>query len=281
MALTQDDIRRHYENTWKQVDQTTARPEDLFYGDPLHDAVVIPAYQRVIADCHIHVNGGRVLDVGTGAGRCVRLFTQHFAPARLLGVDYTAAAVELMARNTPVKPGCQIDFRQADFTAEGLDLGERFDLINIAMVLFHIPEADRFDRALVNLRRHLAPGGRIITTEYLPRTTMRTNWMLVRSRYEFEALCRRAGLRISAIRGYSFFTTDPMGIDGFDDGTRRQFSTVRAQVAALMKANLDDTSRTFFTSLLTEIERATVAWAAERVADIDLPGQKLVVLEGA
>ena len=63
-----------------------------------------------------------------------------------------------------------------------------------------------------------------------------------------------------------------------DDGTRRHFHKVRADVSKLLGSNLDEQSRAFLADLLTEIELATVGFARERVAEIDLPAQKLVVL---
>src|SRR5262249_44658624 len=147
----------------------------------------------------------RVLDVGSGSGRWVRFFAERFGPGRLLGMDFAGPSVDLLRK---WHAGSGAEFRQADITAPGLNLGERFSLVNAANVLFHIPEQDRFARALENLARHLEPGGRIVTTEYLPRTSMRTEWMLVRSRYEFEALARAAGLRIISVRPFCFFAND-------------------------------------------------------------------------
>ena len=106
----------------------------------------------------------------------IRFFGEHYRPATLVGIDYTAAAVALLERwhgdgnstTTPV-------FRQADITDPNLDLGDAYDVIN---VLFHIPEPELFAGALANLARHVTPDGAIITTEYLPRASMRTQWML-------------------------------------------------------------------------------------------------------
>ena len=165
-----------------------------------------------------------------------------------------------------------------DITSADLAIDEPFDCINIANVLFHIPEADLFGRALANLARLVAPGGHIITTEYLPRCSMRTEWMLVRSRYEFEEQVRSVGLRIVTIRASGFFANDPMGVDGPDSGTRGYFHRVRTGIQNILNSPLDATSRTFFLDLFAEIERALLAFCGERMADIDLPAQKLVVL---
>ena len=47
----------------------------------------------------------------------------------------------------------------------------------------------------------------------------------------------------------------------------------------LLESQEGDSQRDFFVTMFAEIERATLAFARERVAEIDLPSQKLVVLQ--
>ena len=56
---------------------------------------------------------------------------------------------------------------------------------------------------------------------------------------------------------------------------------MRAGVNQLLASKLDERSRQFLIGLFGEIELATVGFARERIADLDLPGQKLVVLKRA
>ena len=278
--MTQDSIRSYYESTWKQCDDAAASNETpLVNSGPVEDAVIYSEYSRLIRDLNIPVNGGRVLDVGAGSGRWVRFFSRNFKPARLMAVDYTRAAVDLLERRYASLPGSA--FRTVDFTQPGLDLGEKFDLINIMNVLFHIPEPDRFTAAMANLARHLAPGGRIVSTEYLPRNTMRTNWMLVRSRYEFDAAAAAAGLRIAEVRASSFFSNDPMGIDGPDEGQRAMFYAVHTGMQQILASQMDAKTRQFFTKFLTDVETAALTFCRERLAEVDMPSQKLVALAAA
>ena len=110
---------------------------------------------------------------------------------------------------------------------------------------------------------------------------MRTEWMLVRSRYEFQAAVEAAGLRIVEVRASSFFSNDPMGIDGPDGHGRGLFAQVRGAQRMLMDSKMDEANRRFFRELFISIERATMAFCAERVAPVDMPSQKLVVLARA
>jgi SAM-dependent methyltransferase len=282
MPLMQEDIRTHYEQTWKQCDDAAVDDEAaLNNSGPVEDAVLYPIYYRFIHDMNIAANDGRILDVGAGSGRWVRYFSRRFRPALLMGVDFTESAVALLEKRYSNLPGIKTSFRKVDFTQPGLELGQRFDLINVMNVLFHIPERDRFATAMANLARHLAPAGRIVTTEYMPRSTMRTNWMLVRSRYDFEAAAAEAGLQIAAIRATSFYCNDPMGLDGPDIGLRKQFYAVNNAMKQMLSNPMNDETRRFFLKLLGDVELSALNFCRERVADVDMPSQKLVALAAA
>ncbi len=284
MPMTQDDIRRHYEHQWQPPEDPADLASRLTYSSPVEDAVAYPIYERLIADHRLRVDGGRVLDVGCGCGRWIRFLLERYTPREVYAIDFAASSVQLLeqwARTSPPPAGCDLSFATADITDPDLpDLG-RFDLVNVGNVLFHIPEPEKFAIALANLARLTAPDGRIVTTEYLPRRTVRTDWMMVRDRYAFEAACAAAGLRIADIRASCFFANDPMGLDGPDHAVRGHFHRVRANMRAFIAAMDDAPSRAFAITLLADIDRAALAFCQERIAPIDLPSQKLVVLAPA
>lgn len=281
MPLTQADIRERYEQEWSEKSASAGVKEDLKYSSPVEDRLLYPAYIELLRRHNIGVGGRDVLDVGSGCGRWIAFFARQFipAPASITGVDYTLASVDLLRKwwGDSTGRGTALCFRHASITDPSLDLGQKYDLINIANVLFHIPEDDGFRNALKNLRRHLKPGGRIITTEYLPRQSMRTEWMLVRSRYEFTDLCLEAGLQVDAVRAFCYFGNDPMGIDGPDAGARADFYRVRSRAAQLL-ASAQGATHEFLVEMLADIDRAALNFSRERLAEIDLPSQKLVIL---
>ena len=71
---------------------------------------------------------------------------------------------------------------------------------------------------------------------------------------------------MSDVRAFSFFSNDPMGLDGPDAGTRRRFAKVRAGMQNLLSGELDPPTREFLVELFAEIERAALGFASERIA---------------
>src|SRR5690349_5539850 len=97
MAMTQEDIRTHYEQDWKQRSDAAGELSQLRYSSPVEDAVIYPVYQQLIADLGLNANGA-ILDVGSGSGRWVRFFTERYQPVSLTGVDFTLASVEMLRK---------------------------------------------------------------------------------------------------------------------------------------------------------------------------------------
>jgi SAM-dependent methyltransferase len=100
---------------------------------------------------------GTLLDVGCGTGRHAREFAA--LGWQVAGVDASADMVALARERTPA--GLPIGYsvgRAADF-----DLGRRFDAV---VSLFHVASYHTGEGELAamvaNLRRHLAPGGRLL-----------------------------------------------------------------------------------------------------------------------
>lgn len=279
MPMTQADIQSHYETEWKQKSETAGGESELSYSEDFDDEAFYPRLVQLIADLGMRVDGGRVLDVGSGSGRWIRFFLDRYKPERLVGIDYTVASIDLLRKWSPENSDTELKFSVADITDPALDLGEEFDLVNVSSVLFHIPEEQLFARALSNLAKLVSEDGYIITNEYLPHMTMRTEWMMVRSRYEFEKAVHAAGLRIADIRPCIFFGKAAMGIDGPDDGVRGKLQAVRVKMDGVMKSNLDQSSLSFFVTFFAEIDEAMVAFCSQYIAPINLPGAKLVALK--
>lgn len=101
--------------------------------------------------------GERVLDLGCGAGRFLRALTE--AGATAVGVEIAEAALDRARRNAP---GAELHLALPDGDLPLPDAA--VDLVWCSEVIEHVADTARF---LDEVRRVLAPGGRVlITTPY-------------------------------------------------------------------------------------------------------------------
>jgi len=84
--------------------------------------------------------------------------------ARLIGVDFSAEAVR-QAGEQARRLGAAADFRVGDLTATGLEPGSATAVLCVDAIQF----AARPDAAYREIRRILAPGGRVVLTNWEPR----------------------------------------------------------------------------------------------------------------
>jgi SAM-dependent methyltransferase len=102
--------------------------------------------------------GGVLVDLACGRGGYGLEITGR-AGARLIGVDFSAEAVR-QAREQARLLGREADFRVGDLAATGLDAGTADGVLCVDAIQF----APRPDDAYAELRRILAPGGRVVLT---------------------------------------------------------------------------------------------------------------------
>jgi SAM-dependent methyltransferase len=148
----------------------------------------------------------RILDAGCGIGVFTMELAKRHPQAEVVGVDFEAELVEranLVARRAGL---ANCTFRVGDVTALGLDGG--FDLVLSVDNLEHVQDDVG---ALTNLRRALAPGGRLVV--HVPGYYRR--WLLMGKRVNFDVpghmrpgytaeelveKMRRAGLAVDSTR---------------------------------------------------------------------------------
>lgn len=106
--------------------------------------------------------GTTLLDLACGRGG-YGLEVAARTGARLVGVDFSAEAVR-QAREQARRLGRAADFRVADLAATGLDIGEANAVLCVDAIQF----APQPDTAYRELRRVLAPGGRVVLTCWEP-----------------------------------------------------------------------------------------------------------------
>jgi SAM-dependent methyltransferase len=105
--------------------------------------------------------GRRVLDVGCidHSAETALSLGDTWLHGRLRDTASTLVGLDVLERDAAVLNERGFDIRIGD--AEAFDLGETFDLVVAADLIEHLPNSGMF---LDSLRRHLAPGGRIVVT---------------------------------------------------------------------------------------------------------------------
>lgn len=110
----------------------------------------------------IDLNRKSVLDVGCGAGWYAGI-CQDEGAARYVGVDITDVLFGDIRSRYKIA-----ELFKADCT-EPLSTDERFDIILCIDVLIHVTEESRLQSALVNIHKHLKPGGVAVIGQLQPR----------------------------------------------------------------------------------------------------------------
>lgn len=104
----------------------------------------------------------RVLDVGSGTGFYLDRW-HELGVTQVEGSDLARVAVERLVRARPGTPIHQIDLTGAsDALPE-----DPYDAVSAMDMLFHILDAEAYERAIANLARLVRPGGHLVMSENL------------------------------------------------------------------------------------------------------------------
>jgi SAM-dependent methyltransferase len=162
----------------------------------------------------------RVLDVGSGAGHWIDFYLKVFGASEVVALEISQPAVRALEARYRGAPRVRIV--EADVSDAGFALGRRFDIVNAIGVMFHIVEDNRWERAVIELARHLAPGGALVVSGQFGlvtqnvqfhRTDEFSSWdefraarsehalvnKRIRSLRAWKRCARRAGLRIARV----------------------------------------------------------------------------------
>jgi ubiquinone/menaquinone biosynthesis C-methylase UbiE len=210
MLLTMDETRESHRES-QQPSRTTgrvlhrARAYDLLAWLLLRGRE--RAFRRKILSIAGLSPGQSVLDVGCGTGTLAILAKEHVGPAGAVhGID---ASPEMIARARRKAKSTRIDVAFENAVVESLPFPDgKFDVVLSTLMLHHLPRAGR-EQCAREMRRVLAPGGRVVLVDFGARPRERT--MLGRFHNhgsvdvrEIERVLSSAGLRVEE--------TGPMGI---------------------------------------------------------------------
>jgi len=189
------------------VDRTLFVPETLigfwFLGSQTWETHVIRVALR---DLERLIPGAKpvnpvVLDAGCGQGKSLRPLNEHFAPARLIGVDVEVQCVGLAAREAE-REGLSVDLRAGDLAALDLPDGS-VDVVFCHQTFHHLT---RQREALGEFYRVLKPGGLLLFAEstrayiesWIIRLLFRHPMHVQRTAGEYMEMVRAQGFRFGS-----------------------------------------------------------------------------------
>jgi ubiquinone/menaquinone biosynthesis C-methylase UbiE len=109
--------------------------------------------------------GERALEIGCGTGSLALLIRRFNPEVAVVGLDPDANALE-RARRKAARAGLSIQFDQG--FADALPYGDAaFDVVFSSLMFHHLELADKA-RMLLEVRRVLAPGGRLELLDFVP-----------------------------------------------------------------------------------------------------------------
>jgi len=109
-------------------------------------------------------NGGTIVDLGAGAGYAISHYARRFPRARVIGLEYDQASVELMRRDLKAA-GLDRRVEVVEGDANKLDHDRAFDLITLNITLHETGGPAEWRNVLARVRRALTPGGAAIVSE--------------------------------------------------------------------------------------------------------------------
>jgi SAM-dependent methyltransferase len=176
-------------------------------------------FRRVVRESIGGLSSLRVLDIGSGTGFYLDAW-RELGVSDLSGSDLTSMAV------TRLRAAFEdIPIHQLDIGGQSEQLPhDRYDVISVMDVLYHVIDDQRYVRALHNLSRLLKPGGKLILSENCVAQTQVGIHQVSRSRVQIENILREAHLVPFLQRPMFFLMNSP--IDSGSPILHRWWSTV-------------------------------------------------------
>jgi ubiquinone/menaquinone biosynthesis C-methylase UbiE len=136
--------------------------KNLTKSDPvMFTENVLPQAPQTLARLQ---QGGRILDVGAGAGFNIVHFARRFPASRVVGIEYDGPSAEL-ARKTVADSDVadRVEVRHAD--ANRLNDENAFDLVTLNIALHETGSWPEYQNVLRRVHRALEPGGTVLVSE--------------------------------------------------------------------------------------------------------------------
>jgi SAM-dependent methyltransferase len=136
--------------------KNTTKPDSSVWTE-----TVLPQAPTILAQLE---QGGRVLDIGAGAGYAVVHYARRFPACDITGLEFDRPSYELAVRAIQESGlSDRVEIRHGD--ANRLDDIDAYDLITMSITLHETGGPDEWRNVLARAHRALRPGGAILVAE--------------------------------------------------------------------------------------------------------------------
>ena len=127
----------------------------------------ITVLKRFLAANEIEIKNKTVCDVGCGTGYYVNFYSNEGAK-HITGIDITQTSINNLKSQYP-----EYDFVRGDISSQEILLGtkNKFDIVNVFDVLYHIVNDTKFEQAIQNICELTKHNGFIFFTDVMKRST--------------------------------------------------------------------------------------------------------------
>ena len=169
------------------------------------------ALDELIADKAIDPGGAVILDVGCGTGFFIHYWLGQNAES-VTGVDITEISINQLKAAIP-----EARFQLVDLSDPDHGLDEKYDIISIFDVLFHIVDDDKFAVAVSNLANISKPGAQVIVTDLFKKKTLHPmQHCRNRSLAHYKGVFTKNGFELKKMTPLFFVLLPPSGLsNGF------------------------------------------------------------------
>jgi 2-polyprenyl-3-methyl-5-hydroxy-6-metoxy-1,4-benzoquinol methylase len=146
----------------------------------------ITVLKRFLAANEIEIKNKTVCDVGCGTGYYVNFYSNEGAK-HITGIDITQTSINNLKSQYP-----EYDFVRGDISSQEILLGtkNKFDIVNVFDVLYHIVNDTKFEQAIQNICELTKHNGFIFFTDVMKRDVRTAQHVKKRSQQTYETLFR-------------------------------------------------------------------------------------------
>jgi SAM-dependent methyltransferase len=168
-------------------------------------------FRRLCRKIKLNIEKAKVLDIGSGTGFYIDLWNKTGAK-KVEGADITKVAVDNLKEKFPSNVFHQLDI---SVISDDFAHNQRFDIISIFDVLFHIVDDELFLQALKNIHTLLDKDGYFIFSDnFIHSTTFRSQHHVSRNIEEIYKVLDTAGFKVVYRKPAFVFMNAPVDAKG-------------------------------------------------------------------